>query len=180
MSFIKRLRTRIKYRKLRFAAVGREAGFHHLDSKFIRAENIRIGNFCRIGETAYLDGSGGIDIDHCTIIGPRVTIITSNHRYDSDELLPFDNVMLTRKVSIGPYCWLGREVMIMPGVSIGEACVIAAGSVVTRDVPPCAIVGGNPARVIKTRDIERTKQLIANSRCVTNPEANPDPKKIWR
>lgn len=180
MRLVKRIRTWIKFRKLHFASVGRGADFRHLSTRFIRAGNICIGDFCKIGEDGYLDGSGGIDIGHCTIIGPKVTIITSNHQYDSNELLPFDNVMLSRPVSIAPFCWLGRGVMVMPGVSLGEACVVAAGSVVTRDVPAFSIVGGNPARVIKTRDEEKTRRLMAEGRCVSDPAANPDPRKIWR
>lgn len=180
MRILKRIRRHIKYRRIRFASVGKGTDFHHLDTRFIRAENISIGDFCKIGESGYLDGSGDINIGHCSIIGPKVTIITSNHRYENDEYLPFDNVMFSRPVAIGPYCWIGREVMIMPGVTIGEACVVAAGSVVTKTIPPFSVVGGNPARVIKMRDIDAAKQLIAESRCVANPKVNPNPKKVWR
>ena len=54
-------------------------------------------------------------------------------------------------VSIGDDCWLGRRVMVMPGVTIGDGCVIAAGAVVTKDIPPYSVAGGVPARVIKNR-----------------------------
>ena len=57
-------------------------------------------------------------------------------------------------VVIGDDCWIGRRVMIMAGVTIGEGCVIAAGAVVTKDIPPYSVVGGIPAKVIKNRKQE--------------------------
>jgi len=180
MGWLKKIRIRLKFRNKRFAHLGRHPDIFHLDSRFIRPEKIRIGDFCKIGEGAYVDGSGGVTIGRCTIIGPHVTIITANHRYEETDLLPFDNVMLARPVTIGPYCWIGRGVMILPGVTVGEAAVIAAGSVVTKDVEPYAVVGGNPARLIKKRDIAKTRALIEKNRCVSDPSINPSPKKVWR
>ena len=52
---------------------------------------------------------------------------------------------------IGDDCWIGRRVMIMPGVKIGEGCVIGAGAVVTKDIPPYSVAAGVPAKVVKTR-----------------------------
>lgn len=56
-----------------------------------------------------------------------------------------------RKVTIGNDVWIGQRVMIMPGVTIGDGCIIAAGAVVTKDIPPYSIAGGVPARVLKSR-----------------------------
>jgi len=55
-----------------------------------------------------------------------------------------------RPVHIGSDCWLGANVVVCPGVTIGEGCVIGAGSVVTRDIPPMSFAAGNPCRVIRT------------------------------
>jgi acetyltransferase-like isoleucine patch superfamily enzyme len=68
-----------------------------------------------------------------------------------------------RGVKIGSNTWLGYGVMVLPGVTIGDHCVIGAGSVVTRDVPPNSIVAGHPARVLRERDkeeLERTTRLM--------------------
>ena len=60
-----------------------------------------------------------------------------------------------KKVTIGNDVWLGANALIMPGVNIGDGAIIAAGAIVTRDVEPYAVVGGNPARVIKYRNKEK-------------------------
>lgn len=79
-----------------------------------------------------------------------------NHRIDFISLYPFEQMLKTSYLPRGDTvlhdaCWLGMRCMIMPGVTVGEGAVIAAGSVVTKDVPPYAVVGGNPARIIKYR-----------------------------
>lgn len=64
-----------------------------------------------------------------------------------------------KNVEIGDCVWLGSRVIILPGTKIGEGAIIQAGSVVHGDIPECAIVGGNPAKVFKYRDIEHYKNL---------------------
>jgi len=64
-----------------------------------------------------------------------------------------------KDITIEDFVWIGNRVIIMGGVSIGEGAIIAAGAVVTRDVPRCAIVGGNPALIIKYRDVAHFDQL---------------------
>ena len=128
---------------------------------FFMYKNIEIGNHVYIGPEAYIFAQGGLSIGSGTIIGPRVTIMTSNHNYDSPDLLsiPYDGKNLMKKVTIGENVWIGANVSIVPGVTIGEGAVIAMGAVVTKDVPPLAVVGGNPAKVIKYRDKERYERL---------------------
>jgi len=181
MGIVKKILTYIKFSRKKFGFIGKNSDFFHLNSKYIKPENIYIGNFCKISEEAYLDGSGGIEIKDCTIIGPKITIITSNHNYNEKTIsfLPYDNKMIRKKVTIKEYCWIGRNVIIVPGVTIGKACVIAAGSVVTRDIEDYSIVGGNPAKIIKKRDKNLTDKLIKENRCVSNPNINPKPKKVW-
>ena len=92
---------------------------------------------------------GGIEIGDFVQIGPHVTIVTDNHDF-SDRY-----VLKCRKVVIENNVWIGANVSIMPGVHIGQNAVIAGGAVVTKDVPANTIVGGNPAKVIKTIDVEQ-------------------------
>ena len=168
-----KLKKRLKY-------YGQNIDICHLNSKFIKPENINIGNYVKIGEDAYIDGSGGVEIGECSIIGPKIAILTSNHQYENSEFLPFNNIMIRKKVVIDSYVWIGREVMILPGVKIGKASVVGAGSVVTKDVEPYSIVGGNPAKIIKKRDKNLTDVLIKEKKCVSNPKCNLNNMKIWR
>jgi maltose O-acetyltransferase len=74
-------------------------------------------------------------------------------------MLPFDNYTYKKPVKICKNTWIGANVLIVPGVTINEGAVVAMGSVVTKDVPKCAIVGGNPAKIIKMRDIDLYNKL---------------------
>ena len=78
-------------------------------------------------------------------------IITQNHNYEGDAI-PYDHTFVYKTVIIDDCVWFGNRVTITGNVHIGEGAIIAAGSVVTKDVPPLAIVGGNPAKVLKYRD----------------------------
>ena len=86
---------------------------------------------------------GGIYLGDRVQIGPHVTIVTDNHDFANR------NVLICKPVKIGNGVWIGANVTILPGVTVGENAVIAAGAVVTKDVPANSIVGGNPARVIR-------------------------------
>ena len=86
---------------------------------------------------------GGIEIGDNVQMGPHVTIVTDNHD------LAHRNVLRCKPVVIGNNVWIGAEVKIMPGVRVGDNAVLAGGAVVTKDVPENAIVGGNPAKVIR-------------------------------
>lgn len=87
--------------------------------------------------------AGGITIGDGVQIGPNVTIVTTNHDFGDHYILRCKGVHIGRNV------WIGACAAIMPGVTIGENAVVAGGAVVTKDVEPNTVVGGNPARVIK-------------------------------
>lgn len=93
--------------------------------------------------------------DRCNF-GPNVTIVTPIHPMVPEErvaLLDPDGqpkrLCYARPVHIGNDCWLGANVVVCPGVTIGDGCVIGAGAVVTRDIPPRSFAAGNPCRVIR-------------------------------
>ena len=113
-------------------------------AKITIGSNSGIGINCRI--------YGPVDIGSDVMMGPDVVIISSNHRFDN-LALPMREQGCTpcRPVKIGNDVWIGTRVIILPGVSIGDGAVLGAGSVVTKNVPPYAIIGGNPAKIIKSR-----------------------------
>lgn len=129
---------------------------------------ITIGNYVYIGPEATIWGDGGVEIKDGVIIGPRVTIHTSNHNYQDANTLPYDSKSVLKPVSIGEGTWIGDQVMICPGVKIGRGVVIAMGSVVTKEVPDLAIVGGNPAKIIKFRMNIDVEAMIRNKRYYLN------------
>ncbi len=116
-------------------------------------EGIRIGHNVGIGEYAYLGGAGGLSIGDDCIIGQYFSCHPENHLYsDTDSLIR--NQGVTRKgITIEANCWIGSKVTVLDGVSIGEGSVIAAGAVVTKSFPANAIIGGVPAKLIKTREV---------------------------
>ena len=182
MSIFKKIFLYLKYRKKRFKSIHKTVDYKQFNSKFINSNYISIGKYSKILDYAYMDGKGGIDIGRCTIIAPHCTILTVNHNYNENsiEYLPFDNINITKKVVIEDYCWIGRNVMILPGVTIGKASIVAAGSVVTKDIEPYSIVGGNPAKLIKTRNRDKTEKLMKNNRCWSDRRININHKKIFR
>lgn len=94
-----------------------------------------------------LYGNNGIRIEAGVVFGSGLTLISANHA-DQD---------LTREVAAGPIvieadCWLGTNVIVLPGRRIGKGAIIGAGSVVTRDIPPYTVYAGNPARMLRMRN----------------------------
>lgn len=82
-----------------------------------------------------------------------------SHDYEYGDKIPYGNHFTTKNVVIDDFVWLGSDVIICGNVHIGEGAIVAIGSVVVKDVPPYAIVGGNPAKIIKYRNIEQFKRL---------------------
>lgn len=109
-------------------------------------------------------GEGDLQIGSHVHFGENVEILTANHNYDQPECLPYDSVRIRKSVTIGDCVWIGDRVIITPGVNVGEGAILGAGAVVTRDVPPLAIVGGAPAKVIKYRNREAYDNLRSQNR----------------
>lgn len=103
-------------------------------------------------------GNGKISIGNYFHSGPGCQIITSFHNYEGEEI-PYDNTFLDKDVIIGDCVWLGNNVIILGGVTIGEGAIIQAGSVVCKDIPAYAIAGGHPATPFRTRNVEHYLKL---------------------
>ena len=110
--------------------------------------DVTIGDYTRIGI-------------HCTVIGPvcignnvnlaqGITVTALNHNFDDSNKRIDEQGVSTKPVVIGDDVWIGANAVILPGVTIGRHCVVAAGAVVTKDVPDNTVVGGVPAKVLKT------------------------------
>lgn len=123
----------------------------------IFTHNTYIGNYCNFNGMQ-IHGGGKVTFGDFFHSGIECMIITQNHNYEGD-MIPYDTTYITKDVTIGKCVWLGNRVTICGNVKIGDGAIIAAGSVVVKDVPRCAIVGGNPAKVIKYRNIEHYEQL---------------------
>lgn len=113
-------------------------------------QNLLVEGPIYIGPNAWLSLKGKLYIGSGTVIGPRLRVHTSNHRYEGN-MLPYDSQDIIKDVNIGENVWIGADVTILPGVIVGEGAIIGACSCVTKDIPPLAIVGGNPAKIIKYR-----------------------------
>jgi len=110
-------------------------------------ENLRIGRNVFINQNCTMYDLGGIDIGDEVMIGPNVSLITSGHPIAPSRRR---EAVTAKPIVIGKNVWIAANVTIIGGVTIGENAVIAAGSVVTKDVPADTLAGGNPARVIRS------------------------------
>lgn len=155
-------------------------------STFAFPERIHFGDNIYIGPEAYFHADGGIHVGDNVIMGPRVSIFTSNHKIEAAAALPFGPESEMAEVWIGPNAYIGAYCIILAGVRIGEGTVLAAGSVITRNVPPLAYVAGNPARIIRWRDpkhyseLKKTGANYLESMRACNMQANyiPRPPRI--
>lgn len=110
---------------------------------------VKFGKSCQINENTFIETA---DIGNYVMIAPNVAIISSMHNHDRTDIpMILQGATTGRKVIIEDDVWLGRNVLVMPGVRIGEGSIVAAGAVVTKDVPKYKVVAGVPARVIQDR-----------------------------
>lgn len=97
--------------------------------------------------------SGGVEIGDRVLIGYRTQILSANHRVPDGMERIFGAGHVRKRVTIGNDVWIGANCIILPGVSIGQGAVVAAGSVVTKNVEPFTVVAGVPARVVRRRNL---------------------------
>lgn len=112
--------------------------------------SVQIEDGVWIGQGFSLLAGEDITIGKDTVIASDVLITSENHSMDPESDIPYKDQELIRKpVIIGKGCWIGEKVCILPGVTIGDKCVIGASSVVTKSIPDYCIAAGNPAKIIK-------------------------------
>lgn len=166
---------------IRIGHIGRGAdigkGMHLQSPKNIHiGNNVRIGRFGRLASFPVDGRYGQVSIeDNCyicdffsvlagadivikkdTLIASHVAVVSENHGVNPEIGVKYGKQPLSGKpTTIGKNCWIGEKVMIMPGVEIGDWCVIGAGSIVTKSIPAYSMAVGNPARVIKQYNFEK-------------------------
>lgn len=110
------------------------------------------GRFTVLGKNVFINHAcsfldlGGITIEDDVLIGPKVNLITENHPLDATDR----QALLLKPIVIKRNAWIGAAATILPGVTVGENSVVAAGAVVDKDVPANTVVGGIPAKIIKS------------------------------
>ena len=114
-------------------------------------ESLIIGNNVGISPNFVIFVRGKVEVGNDVIIGPNVTIVSENHSFEKTDIPIRLQGVSRRGVRIGNNCWIGANVTILDGVEIGDNSIIAAGAVVNKNVEPNSIVGGVPAKLIRTR-----------------------------
>jgi acetyltransferase-like isoleucine patch superfamily enzyme len=110
------------------------------------AAGLTVGRGSTIGQRCYIDARGGVQLEEQVSISREAMVLTATHDPDSPDF-----AATLAPVRFGSRSWVASRAIIMPGVSVGEGAVVAAGALVTSDVPPFTIVGGVPARKLRDR-----------------------------
>jgi acetyltransferase-like isoleucine patch superfamily enzyme len=117
----------------------------HSRARFSPPSNVTLGAKCLVGN-AFFYALAPVHVGAHAIVGDGVFLCTASHDHGD-----VDFALVTKPIEIGDHAWLATNATVMPGISIGRGAVVAAGAVVTKDVPEMSIVGGNPAREIGRR-----------------------------
>jgi maltose O-acetyltransferase len=131
----------------------------HMGTRFYKPNNIVIGEDSIIGEGAVLDGRAKLIIGNHVAIATEVMIYNSEHDINEEHFSPIE-----APVKIEDYVFIGPRAIILPGVTIGRGAIVAAGAVVTKDVPPFAIVAGVPAKIIGERRLKKLNYRLGRAR----------------
>ena len=117
---------------------------------FGSGRHIRLGDRSGIGINAEVYPH--VTIGRNVMMAPDVLLITENHKF-TDTAIPMrdQGYFDFRPITVEDDVWIGQRAIILPGVTLGQGCVVGAGAVVSKDVPPYAVAVGNPARVVKSR-----------------------------
>jgi len=115
-------------------------------------EELIIGDYVGISEGCFIQVRGSVKIGSYVMMGPHVSIFSENHGFTNPNIRLIEEKTIRKGVIIEDNIWIGSRALILDGVTVGEGSIIAAGCVVTRDVPPFSIVAGVPGKVIKKRN----------------------------
>jgi acetyltransferase-like isoleucine patch superfamily enzyme len=125
------------------------AELHVYNFRDLPQSGIRIGRESLIGEFCVIRGTGGVTIGDRVYLSPMVHIYSNNHVFADPDVCFVDQGITARGVTIEDECWIGAMAVLLDGVTIGRRSVVAAGAVVTENVPPHSLVAGVPARIVR-------------------------------
>lgn len=144
----------------RLAGVKIAKGAHlHIGTDFYQPSGVSIGSGSIIGKKTFLDGRDKLVIGKQVDIASEVMIYNSEHDIHSSDFRAVNG-----PVEIGDYSFIGPRAIILPGVKIGKGAIVAAGAVVTKDVPEMTIVGGVPAKPIGKRQVSDLNYKLGRAR----------------
>lgn len=149
---------RLFFYKLAGMKIGKDSRIH-IGARFFDPSNIKIGQDSIIGDNIFLDGRNKLIIGNHVDIASSVMIYNSEHDINSADFHA-----ISGPVEIGDYVFIGPRVTILPSVKIGKGAIVAAGAVVTKDVPEFMIVGGVPAQVIGERKVKDLNYKLGRAR----------------
>ena len=150
------------FRKFIFRLVGVKIGrgsVIHMGAKFFNPKGVSIGSDTMVGDNAFLDGRAPLKIGSHVDIASQVLFYNSEHDLNAEDFHAVD-----APVEIGDYVFIGPRAIILPGVKVGKGSVVAAGAVVTKDVPDFKIVGGVPAKEIGERKNKDLHYVLGRAR----------------
>ena len=136
--------------------------FHTFNFRGLPHAGIETGKNCFFGEYTCIRGQGGVKIGDGVYTGTQVQIAAVNHVYTDPDRFIKDQGITAEGITIEDDVWLGSNVVVVDGVTIGKGCVVGAGAVVTKDLPPYSVAVGVPARIVKDRrEVDAVKQQVA-------------------
>ncbi len=150
----------------------RKADFDHvilgpeLDKRFeVRhPQNLKVGYKTVMSGDLFINAMGGVEVGKYCHIAKGLTIYSHNHNWKSEKYIPYDDTNIKKPVKIGDCVWIGCNVTIAPGTKIGDGVIISSGAVVFGEIPPCAIIRGNPAKIIGYRHKDVFNKLYSEGK----------------
>jgi maltose O-acetyltransferase len=146
-----------RFRRFLCRRLFKECGpiFHvEKNADFGSGKNIILKDFACIGENSRFMGRGLYTIESHAMMGPDVMLINENHKFTAETFSGYD----VGQITIGEHAWIGARAVILKDVTVGKYAIVAAGAVLTKSVPDYAIVGGNPAKILKYRNEQPAEQ----------------------
>lgn len=160
---------RARFMRYFFKAMGKD-NVLQAGLRVANPEMVAIGSHCNLARGVFITGGGGVTIGDWVGFGPDTKIWSVNHRFADPDTPWLLQGWDKKPVVVEDDVWLGANVFVMPGVTIGKGAIVSAGTVVNKSIPPYAIVTGNPGRVVGWR-----KQPVQQAPVAASPAADSSP-----